>query len=143
MSKLVKGSTYSLLLMLVLSLALAACGGGSGSGGGQTVNVTLSEMKVQSSLTTFSPGVVYHFAVSNKGTMPHEFLIMAPTTDQASVAAQRQLALVSIASSDLQPGTTKTVDYTFTKAYPDGSLEMACHLPGHYEAGMHTSIAVK
>jgi uncharacterized cupredoxin-like copper-binding protein len=35
------------------------------------------------------------------------------------------------------------MDYTFTKAYPAGTLEFACHLSGHYEAGMHLPITVQ
>jgi uncharacterized cupredoxin-like copper-binding protein len=141
MSKIIKGSKLAWLLLLALSLTLAACS--SGSGGSQTVTITLSEMKVDLSQNTFTSGVAYHFVVNNKGTMTHELLLMGPTTDQASVTAQRQAALVTLTTSDLPAGGAKSFDYTFTKAAPAGTLEFACHLPGHYEAGMHTSITVK
>jgi hypothetical protein len=38
--------------------------------------VTLSEYKITSSVTTFSPGTSYHFVVTNKGQVAHEFMIM-------------------------------------------------------------------
>jgi uncharacterized cupredoxin-like copper-binding protein len=49
-------------------------------------------------------------------------------------------ALISVPSTELAPGATATRDYTFTKS---GDLEFACHLTGHYEAGMHAPITVK
>jgi uncharacterized cupredoxin-like copper-binding protein len=52
-------------------------------------------------------------------------------------------ALAHIEEADLQPGQTASVDYTFLQPYPDGTLEFACHLPDHYEKGMHLSIVVK
>ena len=94
-------------------------------------------------VTTFSVGVPYHFVVTNKGAVAHEFVIMP--LEQGTQGSEAQLpstALAGIAGKDLPTGATKTLDYTFTQA-PAGGLEFACHLPGHYEAGMHTPITVK
>ncbi|MGH2349717.1 MAG: hypothetical protein ACRDFT_09665 [bacterium] len=52
-------------------------------------------------------------------------------------------ALAEIEEDDLPPGATKTLEYTFTKPAPAGQLEFACHVEGHYEAGMHEPIVVK
>ena len=130
--------------MGVLCLALAACAG-SASGGNQpvTVQVTLDDFTIQSSLTTFSVGVPYHFVVTNKSSEAHEFVIMPPASDPAAVDAQRKLAVASLSGQDLPAGASKTLDVTFAKAAPAGTLEFACHLPGHYEAGMHLGIVVK
>jgi uncharacterized cupredoxin-like copper-binding protein len=137
------------LLMVVGTLALAACGGSSAapasgsSGNAVTVNITLTDFKIDSSLTTFSVGVPYHFVVVNKGALSHQMLIMPP--EPASMSAQQatQVSLAGIGGQGMAPGTTRTFDYTFTKAAPAGTLEFACHLPGHYEAGMHAPIVVK
>jgi uncharacterized cupredoxin-like copper-binding protein len=133
-------------LMVLAVAVLAACGGGgAASGGGPVqVQVTLTDFKIDSSLTTFSVGVPYHFVVTNKGAVAHEFAIMPP--EQGTQGSDTQLpstALAGILGKDLTPGATKTLDYTFTQAAPAGSLEFACHLPGHYEAGMHTPIVVQ
>jgi uncharacterized cupredoxin-like copper-binding protein len=132
-------------LMVLAVAVLAACGGGAASGGSPVqVQVTLTDFKIDSSLTTFSVGVPYHFVVTNKGAVNHEFVIMPP--EQGVQGSETQLpstALAGILGKDLTPGATKTLDYTFTKAAPAGSLEFACHLPGHYEAGMHTPIVVQ
>jgi uncharacterized cupredoxin-like copper-binding protein len=85
------------------------------------VTVTLSEFKVESSLTTFHAGVPYHFTITNNGKIQHEI----------------NLAFVNTATVPV--GGTKTLDLTFTD---QGSQEFACHLGGHYEAGMKLPITV-
>ncbi len=133
--------------MVLVVAVLAACGGGGGgaaSGNATTVTVTLTDFKIDSSLTTFSVGVPYHFVVTNKGAVAHEFVIMPPDpTAQGSETQLPSTALAGIMGKDLAAGTTKTLDYTFTQAAPASGLELACHLPGHYDAGMHTPITVK
>jgi uncharacterized cupredoxin-like copper-binding protein len=52
-------------------------------------------------------------------------------------------ALAMIPASDLPTGATASFDYTFTEAASQGSLEFACHTPGHYEMGMKLPITVK
>ncbi len=138
-------STLLLASLLILSTALAACAPSATSGGGGSatnVQVTLTDFKIESSLTNFTVGVPYHFTIVNNGSVAHEFLIMPPA-DPASADAARTKAVLTVGQSDLQAGATKTVDYTFTTAAPAGTLEMACHITGHYEAGMHLPIVVK
>ncbi len=53
-----------------------------------------------------------------------------------------EMALATVEEDDLHPGQTQTLDFTFAKAYPAGTLEFACHLPGHYELGMELPITV-
>ena len=107
-----------------------------------TVNVILSEFKVASSLTSFSVGVPYHFVVANQGQLAHEFMISPPAMAGMSMDMHKD-ALVTMKDSDLAPNATKTMDYTFTKAYSGSSLELACHISGHYEAGMRVPITAK
>ena len=132
-------------LMVLVVAVLAACGGGGAASGGATqVTVTLTDFKIDSSLTAFSVGVPYHFVVTNKGAVAHEFAIMPPA--QGAQGSETQLpsgALAGIKGQDLAAGATKTLDYTFTQPAPASGLEFACHLPGHYEAGMHVAITVK
>jgi uncharacterized cupredoxin-like copper-binding protein len=136
-------STLLLACLVILSTALAACGAAGGGSKGTDVQITLTDFKVDSSLASFSVGVPYHFVIVNKGSVAHEFLIMPPAADTATADEKRKSALLAVSDKDLQAGATKTVDYTFTTAAPDGTLEFACHISGHYEAGMHLSIVVK
>ena len=60
------------------------------------------------------------------------------------MAEMDKMALAMIETDELMPGKTQTFDYTFAKPAPSGSLEFACHTPGHYEQGMKLlPIAVK
>jgi uncharacterized cupredoxin-like copper-binding protein len=134
-------------LILIAVFLLAACGGGSSASKTPVdVTITLDDFKITSSLTDFKVGTPYHFTVTNKGAVPHEIFIMPVATDSMTpdqVQALKGSGLDSIMADDLSAGATKTMDYTFTKAYPAGTLEFACHLPGHYEAGMHLPITVQ
>lgn len=133
------------IFLLFAGLILSACSGSSSTAAGKPVDVTVTatDFKFDSSLTTFKTGVVYHFIVVNKGSVAHEFLIMPPGSSQITSEDALKQALASITSADLTPGATKTVDYTFTQAYPQGKLEFACHAPGHYDSGMHLPIIVQ
>lgn len=122
------------LLLTTSIFSLTACGGSNGV----TVQVTLTDFQVASSLTTFSTGTLYHFEVTNKSAENHEFTIMAPMTGNMSMDEMHKAALAYI--DTIAPGETKTLDYTFTRA--DSNLELACHLGKHYQEGMHTAIIV-
>ena len=129
-----------LAIVAVLLLAvLAACGG---SGSSNQVNVSLSEFKIQSSQTTFTSGTTYHFVVTNNGKTNHEFMIAQPMSSQMPMGEMDKMALYVIDQSQLPPGASKSFDYTFPSSQMQKSLEFACHLPGHYEAGMHLTISV-
>ena len=109
------------------------------------VQVTLVEYRITSSLTTFYVGRLYHFVVTNRGTVAHELMIMPPMGD--SVPMSRMIASSLVYIDFINPGQTRTVDYRFTR--PDTHLEFACHFTGrqandsHYDMGMHLSIIVE
>jgi hypothetical protein len=130
-------------LLLLAAMVLSACGGSSGAQSPVSVTVTLTEFKIASSLDTFQVNVPYHFVVTNQGSVEHEFYIMPPESAQITQDQVKQEALAGIPAAQLQPGQTATLDYTFTKAATPGTLEFACHLPAHYEAGMNLPITVQ
>ncbi len=133
-------SIIAVLGMMVL--VLAACGGASSSTTNQ-VNVSLSDFKVQSSQTTFVPGQTYHFVVTNDGHTNHEFMVMPPmATGMNSMGQMDKMALYHISSDQLPQGASKSFDYSFPSSATQQSLEFSCHLPGHYEVGMHLPITL-
>jgi uncharacterized cupredoxin-like copper-binding protein len=143
MSKLIQRFAVTTLVTIMATIVLAACGGGSASKQPVDVTVTETEFSIESSMTTFEVGVAYHFIVTNNGTVNHEFDIMPPEPADTPENQVQQESLARLTQEKLPPGTTATLDYTFTKPYPVGSLEFACHLPGHYDAGMHLPIIVQ
>lgn len=134
-----------LVFPLIAGLLLTACGGRDRT---VEVRVTMTEFGFESSLTEFETGVPYRFVVTNAGAVNHEFMIMAPLTeDQMGMAMDMheldETALAMIGEDQLPPGATATLEFTFTEAAPAGTLEFACHTPGHYEAGMKLPIVVR
>ena len=133
-----------LVVLVAAGLLLTACGGQRAT----EVKITLTEFGIQSSVTEFQTGVPYRFVVTNEGAVVHELMIMPPLmADQMEMAmdmeALDELALALIEEDDLSSGATASMDYTFTESAPSGTLEFACHTPGHYEAGMKLAITVK
>jgi uncharacterized cupredoxin-like copper-binding protein len=132
--------------VLLIALVSAACGrtGSTQVTGPVDVQITLTGSKISSSLTTFTVGVPYHFIVTNTDTInQHEFMVIPPAPPTTSSADLDKSTIVHIEEVDLPAGAKQTIDYTFTQAYATGTLEMACHLPGHYELGMRLPIIVK
>ena len=137
-----------LSMFVVLAVLVTACGGTTSpttspsttSPAPKTVNVTLTDYKIASDLTQFSTGVPYHFVVVNKGATLHELMIAPPLTGTMTVDDLDKLRLFEV--SDIAAGETKTLDYTFKESAPLGKLEMACHVPGHYEAGMKLPVVI-
>jgi uncharacterized cupredoxin-like copper-binding protein len=133
-------------VLVVAGLLLTACGAQKQEP--TEVKITLTEFGIKSPMNEFQTGVLYHFVVTNEGTVEHEIMIMPPLmADQMGMAMDMgeldKTALVMIEASELPAGATASFDYTFTESASAGSLEFACHTPGHYEAGMKLSIAVK
>jgi len=131
-----KSLVLSVTLVVVVAFAVSACGSPPAQAAKKPVDVqiTLTEFKIESSVTDFTVGTPYHFVITNKGALAHDWMIM-PSGEQDETKA-----LVKVEDTDLQPNKTVTRDFTFTQA---GDLEFACHVKGHYEAGMHTPITVK
>ncbi|HLF61250.1 MAG TPA: hypothetical protein VI980_08745 [Acidimicrobiia bacterium] len=128
----------SVALMLV-----AACGSS-----GNEVNVTTAETSsgqvIASDRTTFTAGETYHFVVENDGQIPHEVMIVQPIEPGAmDMKAMDEMALYVVEEDDLQAGATVEFDYTFPADSVGTPLEFACHITGHYEAGMHLPITVE
>lgn len=137
------------ILLLVLSaMLLVGCAGkpsGSQSESNE-VQITATDFAFKSSRTEFKVGVPYHFVVTNAGQVAHELMIMAPIQEMSGMPMDMEeldkMALAHVAAEELPPGATVSFDYTFTQPYPAGQLEFACHVPGHYEAGMKLEIVV-
>jgi len=138
--------------LIMFILVLVACGssstpsssqqGQTTPSGSQTVQVTLSDNKVESSLTTFTAGMPYHFVVTNMGQVAHQFVMipMGMGMEHLSVAEMHHAALYMYDS--VAPGETRMFDYTFAPSTAGQSLEFVCGTQGHYAAGMQLRFMV-
>jgi uncharacterized cupredoxin-like copper-binding protein len=103
---------------------------------GQTVKVALGDFSVSSSAMTFKVGQTYTFVANNTGKATHELVIERSTDVDKPLEENGSTA----EAEDVAPGETKTLTSTFTQP---GQYQLACHQPGHFEAGMKTEIAVE
>lgn len=135
------------VVLFAMGLLLTACGGQGGRDSVE-VQITLTEFGIESSLTEFETGVPYRFVVTNAGAVEHEFMIMPPLAgDQMGMNMNMmeldEMALAMIPADRLPSGSSSSFEYTFTETAPAGTLEFACHTPGHYEANMKLPITIK
>ena len=101
---------------------------GTVEAGAEEVAVTLSEFSIALAPTTLRVGQPYAFAVTNAGTVTHEFVIERPGATHDPLMNGDEMAMVT----GIAPGETRTLGWTFAEP---GSYQLACHEPGHYEAG--------
>jgi uncharacterized cupredoxin-like copper-binding protein len=109
--------------------------------GAVTVHVTEVEYAIVSSITTFQPGIHYYFIVSNKGKQTHAFTFVPTYPDGTPMNEYYQYDHMLIGLDTIPPGTTQTINYTFTPAEA-GHYEIACRMRNHYLAGMHIPVIV-
>jgi hypothetical protein len=100
------------VFLIPLIVLLVACGSTTTPSGPQEVQVTLSNT-IASSVSTFTPGMPYHFVVTNTSQHPYEFLLipMGMNVGHMSRDQMRHAALYMV--DTIAPGETKTFDYTF------------------------------
>jgi uncharacterized cupredoxin-like copper-binding protein len=117
-------SIASVMVFTVLAVALAACG----PKGPTTVNVTLTEYKVEMSKTSMPVGQV-KFNITNEGSIVHEVVLeMAGSMDAPLMSGSDASKVINI-----EPGATATLEWTIDTP---GDYQLSCHLPGHFENGM-------
>ena len=124
----------------------------------QVVPIELTEFAIQSPIQVFRVGTSYRFVISNPGAINHEFVLMPEGQEhhmQDPAHAEHHAedgghtqdtdhmmmdgSMLHISQSDLAPGATVTVEFAFSQP---GEYQFGCYLPGHYEAGMFTTVTV-
>jgi uncharacterized cupredoxin-like copper-binding protein len=150
------------VVLLAVLLALCACSVGaaapqSASDGvpasgaaGDSIAVTLKQWSVVPSATAASSaGGAVTFTVTNRGTIPHEFVVLRTDTRAAAIPVSsyegeagrldEDTAGENVGETgDLDPGTVKTLALRLQP----GHYVFFCNLPGHYGNGMHTDFTV-
>ena len=99
------------------------------------VDVTLTEYRIRTTSTDIPAGVPVTFAVTNNGQTMHEVVL-----EQAGAVDQPlEMNGAEAEIDDIAPGETKSATWTFTQP---GVYQLACHVPGHFEAGMVQQVTV-
>lgn len=130
----------------ILLTGLTACGEGAFSAKSVTppsvitVQMTLTDLSIQSSLTTFAKGVPYHFIITNKSSKEHEFLLgplIEPGMTMNDVEKEKLFGVGGVAA-----GATTSTNFTFKSLAAWGVWEFSCHVGTLYEAGMRLEMVV-
>jgi uncharacterized cupredoxin-like copper-binding protein len=104
-----------------------------------TIAVTLADFSVTPDGTALLAGKPYLFQVTNTGAVTHEFVLEQAGAVDDPLAKVADGAKAEAEAEDIAPGETKTVLWTFPTP---GAYQMACHVPGHFEAGMTMGFTV-
>jgi uncharacterized cupredoxin-like copper-binding protein len=113
----------------------------------QTVRVDIvdaeGEMRFVHEPMTIRMGDVVKFVVTNKGELDHEFSVGDSPSQRAHALMMEKMPDMKhendATTVTLAPGETKEVIWAFTKPI-NGSIEFACQMPGHYQAGMVSKV---
>jgi uncharacterized cupredoxin-like copper-binding protein len=109
----------------------------------RTIEVEAFDMAFDPETVSVEANEVVTFEVTNTGAAVHEFFLgdSAMQEEHAEEMAETgsDMAHDEPYSITLEPGETKELTWRFGET---GSVEYACHEPGHYEAGMHGQVTV-
>jgi uncharacterized cupredoxin-like copper-binding protein len=137
-------------------LLVAACGGskpattmpGMDHSNGATtapsaarvVDVMMSDIKYDVPQISVKRGETVKFVFHNQGKLVHEAVIGDATMQNAHEQQMGGMAMSDSATAiAVDPGKTGELTYTFNTA---GQLQIGCHQPGHYAAGMKLDVTV-
>lgn len=151
-----RSAKLALVALLVgASLGLVGCGtdpSDGASGGSDAAPVVsnkitgnVEEWKVNVSAQTAEAGDV-EFAIANFGTIQHEFLVtktsyepgMIPVGSEGKFDEEDKGVSVVDEISEWPVNEAKVLSVKLEV----GTYELLCNIPGHYTAGMHTSLTV-
>ena len=149
-----------LLLLAALALVAASCGGADdgdsedatvGNGDAdRTVEIEMIDTAFEPAELEVEAGETIRFVFENSGEAPHDAFV-GDTAAQADHEKEMREADDDEGHGGgheennaedaitVEPGETGEVTYTFAEA---GSVEIGCHQPGHYDAGMKIEVTV-
>jgi uncharacterized cupredoxin-like copper-binding protein/predicted ester cyclase len=96
--------------------------------GAEEIAVTLTEFSVTPAAATLRVGQPYTFVVTNAGSVPHEFVIERAGAMHEPLISDEREAM----TEPILPGSSGSLSWAFVEP---GTYQLACHKPGHYEAG--------
>lgn len=140
--------SHRAVLAGLLVVATAACGGddeaASTGDASRTIEVEMADIAFEPSDIDVEAGETVRFVFINTGEVPHDAFIGDPD-EQADHAAEMADDHGGHGGDDsdavtVQPGERAEITHTFGP--DDDELLIGCHQPGHYDAGMVTTIHV-
>jgi uncharacterized cupredoxin-like copper-binding protein len=109
----------------------------------RTIMLAATDLKFTPMQIAVTIGETVKFEVRNDGQLQHEFILGSEAEQMEHDKEMAAMAGMNMTHSNgvsVAPGKTGTLIWTFTKA---GTLLYACHVPGHYVAGMIGQLTIK
>ncbi|MGH2807660.1 MAG: cupredoxin domain-containing protein, partial [Actinomycetota bacterium] len=107
----------------------------------RTVEVVATEdLKFDPPALEVTDGETITFEVTNDTSIPHEFVLGDEAYQDSHEAAMAEGMDHEDNGVSLEPGATEEVTWTFSEA---GEVLYACHVAGHYDAGMKGTVTVE
>ncbi|MGA9855384.1 MAG: cupredoxin family protein [Gammaproteobacteria bacterium] len=117
---------------------------GPGSGPIHVIHIrALDTLRFEPARIMVERGETVKFVVTNAGKLAHEFVIgdvAAQAAHEKEMQSTRGMPMHDVNDISLPPGQTRDLVWTFTH---DGTVEYACHEPGHFAAGMVGKIIIR
>ena len=107
--------------------------------GTEVIKVALEDFAITADTIDLKTNTPYLFEVTNAGAATHEFVIEPRDAVDEPFEIEGEDGERESEIEEIAPGQTKTLLWTFTEV---GDYDMACHVPGHYEAGMKAGFSV-
>lgn len=133
---------------------------------GRTISVEMHDNYYEPESISVAPGETVRFVVENKGNLVHEFNIGTPAMHDAHQKEMKMMVehgviqggklnhkMMEMDMGDghsmkhddpnsvlLEPGKSAELVWTFPEK---GTVEFACNVPGHYQAGMYGEVEFK
>lgn len=132
----------------------------------RTINIVMYDNYFDPESLSIKPGETVRFVVENQGNLVHEFNIGTASSHEAHQKEMMMMVQHGVIQGGklnhdrmqmdmghgqtmmhdepgsvlLEPGQTQELVWQFPE---QGSLEFACNVPGHYQAGMYGEITLK
>jgi uncharacterized cupredoxin-like copper-binding protein len=133
------------LLLAVACGKSGGPGGASGRAGGRTIQIEMVDTAFKPAQVTVAGGEAVTFRFTNAGSVAHEAFVgdaraqADHEAEMASPMAHGNHGSGGVEGVTLQPGSSGNITYVFDEP---GQVEIGCHEPGHYTAGMRVAINV-
>ena len=136
----------------LLALLATACGGGddeAGSAPPRSVDIDMEDIAFRPATFSAQRGERVRFVFHNRGQIAHDAFIGDPGAQADHEGKMRGGGAGGHgmhgdgdgdgAGVTVDPGKTGSLTYTFAEP---GTIEIGCHQPGHYAAGMKVAVTV-
>ena len=124
----------------MLSIVIGACGDAAST----DLEVTVSEFQFSPDSWSVPAGEEISIAITNDGTVLHEWVLMQPGVSIESEAdlpetEEELLADFVYVEDEVEAGDTKTLTFDAPAA---GTYQVICAIEGHFDGGMEGTLTV-